>query len=330
MILHPAILALLLSSTLISAALLFAAWWGVVILRRWDLRSGSELQLALERRTYLVSTLLSYAFAFELGSLVLYVFTADRLSVLFVGAMCAAGTLHANAFGYPTLFLKIVNALLAGVWLVLHFADTRAYDYPLLRAKYGLLLALTPLVLAEAYLQARFFTGLEPDLVTSCCGSLFGLGTGSLSSDLASLPLGPTRIAFFACVLVTLALGGLAAARGRGAGLFSVSSLATFFVSAASLVSFISIYVYQLPTHHCPFCLLQAGSGYVGYLFYAGLMAGGIFGLGVGALEPFRGTASLATLLPSLRRRLIALSCLGYATFAALAAWYMTATTFRP
>lgn len=31
------------------------------ILRRWDINSGSELQLRLERRTYLISTLLGFS-----------------------------------------------------------------------------------------------------------------------------------------------------------------------------------------------------------------------------------------------------------------------------
>ena len=67
MVFHPAILALYISSILIGFMVLYSALHGVQILKRWDLRSGSELQLLLERKTYLVSTLLAYAFAFQLG-----------------------------------------------------------------------------------------------------------------------------------------------------------------------------------------------------------------------------------------------------------------------
>jgi hypothetical protein len=52
-ILHPAIIALVLGSLLISDMLLYAAWYGVKILRAGTF-SGSE-QLSLERRTYLIS-----------------------------------------------------------------------------------------------------------------------------------------------------------------------------------------------------------------------------------------------------------------------------------
>ena len=44
--------------------------------------------------------------------------------------MCAAGTLNVNAYGYPALILKVVNAVLAGQWLILNHADNRVPDYP--------------------------------------------------------------------------------------------------------------------------------------------------------------------------------------------------------
>ena len=145
MIFHPGILALLLGSVLTSSMLCYCAYEGVRIIRNWDIRSGSERQLELERRTYLISTVMSYALGFQLLSLFLFIYTADTLSPLFVGAMCAAGSLKVNGFGYPALILKIVNFLLAGVWLIVNFTDNKARDYPLIRIKYWLLLFITPL-----------------------------------------------------------------------------------------------------------------------------------------------------------------------------------------
>jgi hypothetical protein len=168
MILHPAILALLLGSLLTCLMILYAGWYGVRILRGWDLSSGSELQLELEKRTYLISTLLSYALAFELISLFLFIFTADRLHPLFTGSMCAAGTLNANGFGYPLLLPKIVYFLLAGVWLILNHADNRGFDYPLIRIKYTLLVPIVPLALLELLYLFSYFSGLHADVITSC------------------------------------------------------------------------------------------------------------------------------------------------------------------
>ena len=114
MILHPAIMALVLVSFLMTMMSLSGAFFGIRIIRRWDLSSGSEEQLLLERRTYLISTILSYVLVFEIGSLFLFIYTADSLHTLFVGAMCAAGALYVDSYGYPTFLLKILNVILAG------------------------------------------------------------------------------------------------------------------------------------------------------------------------------------------------------------------------
>ena len=66
-------------------------------------------------------------------SLFLFIYTADSLSPLFVGAMCAAGSFQVNGFGYPALLLKFAACLLAGLWLIVNHTDNKAYDYPLTR-----------------------------------------------------------------------------------------------------------------------------------------------------------------------------------------------------
>ncbi len=99
MLFHPSIIALCISSLLIGLMVAYSASYGIKILRWWDIHSGSELQLVLERKTYLISTILTYAFGFYLISLFLYVITVDRLHVLFTGAMCAAGVLKVNSYG---------------------------------------------------------------------------------------------------------------------------------------------------------------------------------------------------------------------------------------
>jgi hypothetical protein len=58
----------------------YSVYEGVRIIRHWDIDSGSEYQLDLERRTYLISTLMAYAMGFQLLSLFLFIYTADTLS----------------------------------------------------------------------------------------------------------------------------------------------------------------------------------------------------------------------------------------------------------
>jgi hypothetical protein len=301
---HPLIIAIHTGSLLASFMALYAACFGLRILRKWDLRSGSEEQLALERRTYLISTLLAYVLGSQLLSIFLYVFTVDRLHTFFVGAMCAAGSLYVNSFGYPALILKIVNFLLAGLWLILNHVDNRGYDYPLIKWKYGALLLIAPLALSETVVQALYFSNLKPDIITSCCGTLFSSppdAPGQESAVLAGMLL---KAGFVLAILLTLFHGFRLYRKGATGWLFPFLSVVTLFVSIASIISFISPYFYELPTHHCPFCLLQREYGYIGYPLYLSLLGGAIFGMGVGVLAPYRRIESLSQVIPLVERRL--------------------------
>jgi hypothetical protein len=304
MIFHPLVIALYVASILTSFMVLYASCFGMQILRRWNLHSGSETQLGLERKTYLISTLLAYLFGSQLLSLFLYIFTADHLHALFVGAMCAAGSLYVNGFGYPTLIVKIATFLFAGLWLILNYVDNRGYDYPLIRKKYAFLLVAAPLIIVEMVLQANYFLRLKADIITSCCGSLFSSSSSGLASEISALPATPMKVAFYLTVFLTVASGLSFYWKGRGGYLFSLMSGVTFVVSILSILSFISLYFYELPTHHCPFCILQGEYGYIGYPLYLTLLGGALSGMGAGILMPFRNIESLLKVVPSIQGRL--------------------------
>ena len=318
MVFHSAILALLTSSILVTFMILYSTRHGIQILRRWDLRSGSEVQLNLERRTYLISSLLSYAFVFQLGSLFLFIYTADHLHTLFVGAMCSAGSLYVNSYGYPALVLKVASFLLAGLWLIFNYADNRAYDYPLIRKKYLLLLAISPFIVVESVLQANYFLLLRPDVITSCCGSLFSANGSNVASEVASLPSLPVKVVFYFWTAMTLSAGAWFTFRGRGGYLFAGLSGVQFLVGIVSILSFVSLYFYELPTHHCPFCILQREYGYIGYPLYVALLGSAITGMGVGVLMPFRKIDSLQEVIPTLQRRLAMVSVFLILVFTAI------------
>lgn len=319
MVLHPTVIANLLAAYISSGMVLYAVFYGVQILKSWDIQSGHELQLVLERKTYLISTLLSYVFGLQLLSLFLYIFTADSLTPLFVGAMCAAGTLNVGSFGYPTLVLKIFNFILAGLWLVLNVADNRGYDYPLIKKKYLLLTLVAPFILLETILESAYFLSMEADVITSCCGSLFSSErvTG-LGSEIASLPARPMIWVFYSVMSGTLISGIVFYLKGWGGYLYAVLSLLMFIISLVSIVSFISLYIYELPTHHCPFCIIMEDYHYLGYLLYILLFGAVVSGIGVGALIPFRQVESLQAILGGFIRKLTLASVILYAAFTAL------------
>jgi len=317
-ILHPTVIANLLAAYISSFMLVYAAYYGAQILKHWNIESGEELQLILERKTYLISTLLSYVFGLQLLSLFLFIFTADSLTPLFVGAMCAAGTLNVDAFGYPTLVLKIVNFILAGLWLVLNHADNQGYDYPLIKKKYLLLAFVSPFIVLETVLESAYFLGMQADVITSCCGSLFsGEKVTGLGSEIASLPARQMLWIFYVAMLSTLACGVFFYLKDKGGYLYALLSLVMFIISLAAIVSVISLYIYELPTHHCPFCIIMEEYGYIGYLLYILLFGAVVSGLGCGVLIPFREVESLKQVLNGFIGKLTLASVLLYAVFTA-------------
>jgi len=328
MILHPAVIALLTGSLLVGLMVAYAAFWGYKIIDGWDLQSGLERQLALEKKTYLVSTLMAYTFGFQVLSFFLLVYVADDMHRLFVGAMCAAGTLNVNENGYPAVVLKVLNCLLAGVWLVLNHTDNRAADYPLIRKKYALLLAIVPLLLLESGQLWSYFLNLKANVITSCCGSLFSAEEEGVAAGLAALPRIPMQAAFFGLMALTLGSGAVFLLKGKGGRLFAMAGTLAFPVSVAALISFIALYFYELPTHHCPFCILQGEYHYVGYLIYATLLGGGIASAGTWALMPFRSVPSLQDALPRIQRRLTATALALYSVFTVAAVCRMVFSDF--
>ena len=324
MLITPAIVALQFIALSVVGTVLLAGGFAWRILRHWDIHSGSELQVRLERQTYLISTLLGFALGAELLSLLLFVHTAENLSSQFVGAMCATGVLNINVFGFPTLLLKMTIFFLAALWLSLNRVDNQGYDYPLVRVKYGLLLmAIAPLAMLESAAQTAFFLGLEPEVITSCCGSLFSADSQGVAAELAGWPARPAMALFYG-VAAGLLIVGLAFRRWPGLGLlFAAGSVLTFGIALAAIIAFLSLYVYESPNHHCPFCLLKAGYGYIGYALYIPLFAATAAGLIAGFIAPFRRKISLQTVIPHEVQRLTGLTLAGFGLFYAVATWLM-------
>ena len=321
MLFQPAIIVLLLAGAVSLLVLVAAAPFALQVIRRWDMRSGSELQLVLERRTYLFSTLTAFVFVTQIGALLLTVFNADKMAVMFVGAMCAVGTLNANAWGFPMLHAQIAVFFLAAVWLTLNQVDNQAPDYPLVRVKYALLLVLLPALAATFALQLKYFLNLRADVITSCCGSLFSEQGPALASEASGMKARPAILLFYGALGAAVFANALhAGLRQRWSGVVAALASAAAFVAAiVGILSFVSLYVYEHPHHHCPFCLLKPEYSYQGYLLYVPLFVSTAAGLGAGVLQPFAGVGSLKVLVPRASGRLAGAAALGFALFAAVA-----------
>jgi hypothetical protein len=251
------------------------------------------------------------------------------MSVLFTGAMCATGTLNVNAYGFPALILKLAGFFLAVAWLALNQADNLARDYPLIRHKYALLLIIAPVFVAEAALQGLYFGHLDPDVITSCCGSLFSDAGRGVAAEMAGAEPTVAMLAFYGVLLATLASGARLWLSGRGGRLFGLLSGVQFGVAIVAVIAFLSLYVYEHPHHHCPFCLLKADFGYIGYLLYAPLFAAAGFGLAAGIQSFHQERPGLAAVLPARVRRHAGNAVAGLLAFGLLATWIILRSNLK-
>jgi hypothetical protein len=322
-ILHPGILALLFGSGIAFLMMVYASFTGLQILTGWNFKSSGEEQLLLERKTFLISTIINYAFGFEILSLLLFIFTADKLHTQFVGAMCATGSLNANPTGWNVLYLKLLIFYVSALWITVNILDQGAEDYPLVRPKYSALLFITPLVGLDLFFQVRYFLGLHPEVITSCCGSLFSERGFTIAGDLASLPVVPMMWLFYGTVVADLGVAFLCRISRKGPPryLLTLLSAALFFVAIASIVSFLSIYIYELPSHHCPFDMLQGHYSFIGYPIYLTLFGGVFFGLLPGLFHPLKKIHTLRKAIWKAEKKWLFLSILLTSAFVVLASW---------
>ncbi len=330
MSLHPGALALILGTAGVMVMMFYASLLGIKLLIKWDLHSSSREQLILERKTYLISTIMNYVMGFEILSALLFVYTVDDIHVIFIGAMCATGSLNANPVGWYVLYAKIAAFFLGAIWIAVNLIDQRAEDYPLVRMKYAMLLAVSPFIALDAYLVWSYFVGLKPNVITSCCGALFNAEGGLVAGSLSSLPHKPMMILFYLSVGLFLA-NGIAAVRCRRS-FFRYSmgcfSMLLFVVAITSIIAFISSYFYEIPTHHCPFDILQSGYHFIGYPLYFTLFGGVLSGILVGIFEPLKKIESLTEIIGMAQRRWAVLSMALIALFTVICSWPIVFSTF--
>ncbi|MEA1914488.1 MAG: hypothetical protein U9N30_04135 [Campylobacterota bacterium] len=274
MILSPEVLALL----ILNAVFVFFAFIALVLSIRifiyWDLGSTTKRQYALEKQSSLAATIIKYIFMIKLPLFLFFIFTLDKISNVLTGAMCAAGVVDATEYGTYLFILKIVNLYLFGFWLVLHYLDVKYENLPYVKLKFGFYIVAFMVFISEVILEVVMFAAIDVDKMVSCCGTLY---SSSATSAISSIFLIPTSVLLGMFYGVFALIAVLYFIKNRY--LFAVANFAFIIISIVSLISFFGTYIYELPTHHCPFCFLQKDYYYVGYLIYILLFVGTFYGL---------------------------------------------------
>lgn len=329
MLFNPGVLALVSSSVLLSAITTLALIVGAGVMVNWDPTDGGERQLQKERRLFLVETTMKLVLWLELFSLFLFIAIADRIHSLLSGAMCAAGTFNASPFGYPALGAKMAAFGLCGVWLILNRASGVAGSVGLVRFKQVFLSVIWGVLLLEGWLQFRFFSGLNPDILTSCCSTMFNVGAAGAASTIATVPVWASVATLLFLFPITLGTGLWVIFRGISPFAFSIFSGLLGLASGTAVVTWVAPAYYQLPTHHCPFCLLAPNVNWVGYPIMGSLSLAVITGIGAGIVRTARSLDPQDYFKPNEENRLCLVSIAAFSIFITFAIWPMVRSGLR-
>ncbi|MEA3554491.1 MAG: hypothetical protein U9R39_08865 [Campylobacterota bacterium] len=274
MILTPEILAIFILNTIFLAFATVAFILSIKIYLGWDLNSNKQKQYKLEKNSYLTATIIKYIFAIKLPLFLFFIFTLDKVSTVLTGAMCAAGVVDATEYGMYLFILKIINLYLFGFWLILHKLDISNEHLPYTKLKFGFFILAFLVFLTELILETIMFASIDPAVMVSCCGTLYSATSASYISTLFQIePLVLLGLFYGNFILLIIFYFY------KNSYVYAILNILFLIIAIISLISIFGTYIYELPTHHCPFCFLQKDYYYVGYLIYSTLFAGTFFGL---------------------------------------------------
>ncbi|MEA3492298.1 MAG: hypothetical protein U9R27_10405 [Campylobacterota bacterium] len=263
----------LLSEWILYILLLIAFLATPRLLYRWNFDHFTSEQFSLENRSYLIMTIIFFVMTLKIFLLPYFVYTIDILSDLVPGAMCGAGIIQANEYGNPLLLLKIMILFLSGFWMTINRLDLRAKDYPFTKKKSWFFIAIFILLTVEIGLDILYFTSIETSQPVTCCSVIFG-ETGGANAIPMGLDTSKLLLLFYLLYLLII----LTAVSQYPLGII-LSNILFLFVAYYAVVYFFGTYVYELPTHKCPFCMLQSSYYYIGYLVWSLLLLGVFLGI---------------------------------------------------
>ncbi|AXX96225.1 hypothetical protein [Arcobacter ellisii] len=258
-----------------------AFYFSLSIIKNWDFNKTTNKQYKLEKTSYLVILIISFTLIVKIVLFPYFAYTLDNLSNIVPGAMCAAGIVGANEFGQINLTLKILILFFIGVWLIINSLDLKEKTYPFTKKKYFLYIFIFILSIIELFLDFSFLENISTKEPVMCCSVIFGVNnTGSkIPFDLSISNL---LIVFYLLYILTTILS-----LQKSSFLNLIINFMFLYIGYYAVTYFFSTYIYQLPTHQCPFCMLQREYYFIGYFIWGTLFLGTFFGVSSFILKNF-------------------------------------------
>jgi len=124
------------------------------------------------------------------------------------------------------------------------------------------------------------FSNINISEIASCCGTLYSNNKSSYISYVFQLDNIIIISIFYINFISIVAFYFM-----KQKELFALSNIFFLLTSLITLIMFFGTYIYELPTHHCPFCFLQKEYYYIGYIIYILLFIGTFNGMVSGFIK---------------------------------------------
>ena len=261
--------------------LFIAFYFSISIIKNWDYEKTTTTQYKLENKSYLVILIISFTLIVKIFLFPYFAYSLDNLSNIVPGAMCAAGIVGANDFGQINLALKILILFFIGVWLIINSLDLKAKTYPYTKKKYWFYSFIFLLCLIEIFLDFSFLNGISTKEPVMCCSTIFGIN--SVGSNIPfDLSISMLLVLFYLLYILIVFIN-----IQKQAFLNLIFNFLFLYIAYYCVTYSFSTYVYELPTHQCPFCMLQKEYHFIGYFIWSTLFLGTFFGVASYILKTF-------------------------------------------
>lgn len=267
--------------TILFILLFIAFLFSISIIKNWDYNKTTAKQYKLEKTSYLVILIISFTLIVKIFLFPYFAYSLDNLSNIIPGAMCGAGIVGANKFGQINLTLKILVLFFIGIWLIINSLDLREKIYPYTKKKYLFYIVIFVLSVIECILDFLFLNNISTKEPVMCCSVIFGVNNIGTKIPF-DLSINMLLVIFYLLFIVILFLN-----IQKKALLNLIINILFLYIGYYAVTYFFSTYIYELPTHQCPFCMLQNEYYFIGYFIWSSLFLGSFFGIATYILKLF-------------------------------------------
>ena len=254
-------------------------FYSIFIIKDWDYSRTTQTQYKLEKRSYLVILIITFTMIIKIFLMPYFAYSVDILSHIVPGAMCAAGVIGANDYGQTLLTFKVVLLFFIGIWLILNTLDLKEKTYPYTKKKFWFFMFIFLLIIIETILDILYLTNISTEEPVLCCSVIFGESSsgGQIPFNLnTTMLLVLFYLLYFLTIIVNIQ---------KNVYLNILVNILFIYIAYYAVTYFFGTYIYELPTHKCPFCMLQHEYSYIGYFIWGSLFLGVFYAFAYSALK---------------------------------------------